>query len=59
MAMSLLFWVVLLFWALLGLAGASHGWPAIKAQWQPVSWSLILFVLILLLGWATFGPPIK
>jgi hypothetical protein len=54
MSMGLCFWILMLLWLVFGL------WPAPGAPW---SWrgaapTLLLFVLLLLLGWKTFGPPI-
>lgn len=57
MTMRLLFWVLFLIWFLFGVyfvypvaAGGSYG-LAIN--------NLILLLLILLLGWKTFGQPVQ
>jgi hypothetical protein len=57
MTMGLLFWILMLFWLLFGLWS---NWGGIVAgQWHPLGNSLLLFILLLLLGWAAFGPPIR
>lgn len=54
MTKGLLFWIIMLLWLILGLyLGYQTGF----------TWSrfldLVLFTLVALLGWQTFGPPIK
>jgi hypothetical protein len=57
MAIGLLFWILMLFWLIFGLW--SH-WPvSAPNQWRPLGNSFLLFILLLLLGWAAFGPPIR
>ena len=34
------------------------GWPAGPVTWRTGGYSLILFILLLLLGWHDFGAPI-
>jgi hypothetical protein len=51
MTMGLLFWILMLLWLLFGLW--SH-WP----DYKPLGNSLLLFVLLLILGWKAFGAPI-
>jgi hypothetical protein len=55
-----LFYVLLLIWLVLGLV---IQWPrgtvAGSARYYPLGGNVLLFVLILLLGWHSFGPPIK
>jgi hypothetical protein len=56
MAMGLMFWILMLLWLVFGLWSQ---WPGIaQGQWQPLGGSLLLFVLLLLLGWHDFGAPI-
>jgi uncharacterized membrane protein YbhN (UPF0104 family) len=52
MSFGLLFWILMLFWLLLGLWQSWPNWQG----WVPPN--LLLFVLLLLLGWRAFGPPI-
>jgi hypothetical protein len=59
MTIGLLFWILMLIWLIFGLytawpTGGQPGWT-----WAPVGGSLILFILMLLLGWHSFGAPIK
>lgn len=52
MSLGLCFWIIMLLWLLLGLW---HSWP------QPwlLGGNLMLFILLLLLGWHSFGAPIR
>lgn len=57
MTLGLCFYILMLAWLVFGIANV---WP--KAD-QPVNrynagGSLLLFILLLLLAWKTFGPPI-
>lgn len=54
MTMGLAFWILMLIWFIFGAWGV---WNA--PAWPHVGGSLLLFVLLLLLGWHAFGPPIK
>lgn len=51
MPMAIAFWVLMLLWLVLGLW---HSWP----NWPIVGGNLLLFLLILLLGWKVFGQPL-
>ncbi len=53
MPMGLLFWILMLFWL---LWGAWWRGPDYRA-WFYENW--LLFILIFLLGWHDFGPPIR
>lgn len=50
--MALLFWILMLLWLVLGLWST---WPNLRAG----SPNLILFILLLLLGWKVFGAPLQ
>lgn len=56
MTLSFLFWFLMLLWLLFG------AW-AYYPSWQTNHWgwggSLLLFVLLCLLGWHSFGLPIR
>ncbi len=56
MPLSLLFWILMLLWAILGIG------PTFPRGAAPNYWafggSLLLFVLIALLGWQVFGAAI-
>jgi hypothetical protein len=59
MQKGLLFWILMLLWLVLGLF--VH-WPTSSgsaASYGPVAGGLVLFVLIGLLGWKVFGPPLQ
>jgi hypothetical protein len=56
MTLGLAFWILMLIWLVFGIA--THFYPG----WGPYGiWggTLLLFVLLLLLGWAVFGAPIR
>jgi hypothetical protein len=56
MTMSLVFWVLMLLW--LVFLGWWHYWPQVGGGHPALIWPLP-FILFLLLGWATFGAPIR
>ena len=57
MTIGLVFWILMLLWLVFGLW---QNWPGVAAgQWHPLGGSLLLFILLLLLGWHAFGPPIR
>jgi cbb3-type cytochrome oxidase subunit 3 len=61
MSKDLLFYILMLFWLVFGLWAywPAAGAPAGPARYGPIGNQLLLFVLILILGWHAFGPPIK
>lgn len=54
MALGLLFWILMLFW-LLGALWINYPFSDARVGGH----SLLLFVLLLLLGWNAFGAPIR
>lgn len=54
MSFSLCFWVLMLVSLVLG------AWPTgpTPAQWRSRGFNLILFILLVLLGWKVFGAPL-
>jgi len=56
MTIGLLFWILMLLWLLFGLY---WNWPgSAVGPYGPIGNSLLLFVLLLLLGWHAFGSPV-
>lgn len=61
MTLSIAFWVLMLLYLVLG---GWWWWPAVPpanspASWRPFGGHLFLWLLLLILGWATFGAIIK
>jgi hypothetical protein len=56
MGMGLLFWILMLIWLIFGFVQNSGIVPGPYGLWGH---SLLLFILLLLLGWQVFGAPIK
>lgn len=56
MSIGLLFWILMLFWLL--FRGWGH-WSGSPAGYYPLGGDLLLFILLLLLGWGEFGAPIR
>ncbi len=58
MQKGLLFWILMLFWLVVGLWGF---WPVGGAgiAFGAIGWGLVLFLLIGLLGWKVFGAPLQ
>lgn len=55
MPLGLMFWILMLLWLIFGLV---ERWGPSGPYW---AWggSLVLFILLLLLGWQVFGAPVK
>ena len=51
MSIGLAFWIIMLLWLVFG---TWWSWPNHYA----VGGNLMLFILLVLLGWKVFGPPI-
>jgi hypothetical protein len=57
MTLQLLFWILMLFWLVFGVwSGYVPGQPYPFKAWGG---NLLLFLLFLILGWQTFGAPLK
>lgn len=55
MTLGLLFWILMLLWLIFwGLT--TWGPPGPYGVWGH---NVVLFILLLLLGWQAFGPPIR
>jgi len=55
MSMALIFWILMLIWAVFGLWSS---WPLSAATAKPQAGNLLLFILLVLLGWAVFKAPV-
>lgn len=56
MSLGLAFWVLMLLWLVFGLA---WNWPGnAVGQYGPIGNTLLLFILLLILGWHAFGAPL-
>lgn len=57
MTIGFLFWLLMVLWAIFGLY---RGWAAPpNPPYLPLAGDLLLFILLLLLGIAAFGWPIR
>ncbi len=54
MTLGLCFWILMLIWLVFGLAI----WQGAVGPYGPAASSLLLFILLLCLGWHAFGPPL-
>jgi hypothetical protein len=55
MSFGLLYWVIMIIWFLFGLWGA---YPFGGGNNKTLGGHVILFVLLVLLGWKVFGPAL-
>ena len=55
MSFGLVYWILMLLWLVFGLWAA---WPLSGTNTKLVGGNLLLFILLVLLGWKVFGPPI-
>jgi len=55
MAMGLIFWVLMLLWLVLGIW---QGYNAGVPNHYVIGGNVMLFILLLLLGWQSFGAPV-
>lgn len=57
MTMGLVFWILMLIWLVFGLL---WNWPGnpVTLPYGPLGNTVLLFILLLLLGWHSFGPPV-
>jgi hypothetical protein len=53
MSLKLIFWILMLIWAVFGFVGTRLG------PWAPYGSTLLLFILLLILGWGVFGAPVQ
>lgn len=57
MSIGLMFWILMLLWLVFGFW--THWGGISSGQYGPLGSNLLLFILLLLLGWQAFGAPIK
>lgn len=57
MSIGFIFWLLMLLWLVFGI-WSFRGAPANPALWPYAGGSVLIFVLLFLLGWKTFGWPI-
>ena len=58
MKMDLIFWVLMLFWAVFGIIPDPPAGQPVPI-YRRYGGTLLLFILLFLLGWAEFGPAVK
>ena len=56
MSRGLLFWLLMLLWLVLSIWWA---WPVAGGGYLVLGLPVLLFVLLALLGWQAFGPPVR
>jgi hypothetical protein len=49
MPLGIIFWVLMIVWAVFGFIGQRLG------TWAPYGGTLLLFILLFILGWSQFG----
>jgi len=57
MALGLAFWILMLLWLVFGFWSNWSNFA--QGQFAPLGGSLLLFILLLLLGWQAFGAPVQ
>jgi hypothetical protein len=55
MSLGLAFYILMLIWLVFGFA---WNYGTIPGTYGPWGHTILLFVLLLLLGWQVFGPPL-
>jgi hypothetical protein len=58
MPLSLCFWILILFWLIFGLFTAWPGSSVYIGGYGFFGHTLLLFILLVLLGWKVFGAPL-
>lgn len=52
MSFALAYWILMLVWLVFGI------WSAWPKNYKVGGGNLLLFILLMLVGWKVFGPPI-
>ena len=55
MDIGIWFWVI---YVICVLFGCWSNWPAAGGNFRPMGSAIVVFILLGLLGWKCFGPPI-
>lgn len=56
MSFALVYWILMLIWLVFGFwAGRAPGAPVSYRAWGG---NVLLFILLIILGWKAFGPPV-
>lgn len=55
MTKEFLFWILMLIWLVFG----GLGFRSPDQTWYRGGWAGMTFLIIAILGWAVFGPPIR
>lgn len=57
MSLGLMYWILMLVWLVFGIWSS---WPTLRTGgFRAGGGTFLLFILLLILGWHAFGPPIK
>ena len=59
MPAGLWFWIIYVLCLVLGLGLNWPANPGDRNAWRPFGSNLVVLILLGLLGWGVFGPPIK
>jgi hypothetical protein len=58
MGTALIYWILMFLWLIFGFWWNWPGRPAVAGPWGPLGNTFLLWILMLILGWHSFGPPI-
>lgn len=56
MPAGLWFWII---YVICVVFGVYFDWPQGNTNFRPLGGRIVVFILLGLLGWAVFGPPLK
>lgn len=56
MSLGLLYWILMLIWL---VATLGYAWPDAANRGSRVGGGLLLWVLLLIIGWQMFGAPLQ
>jgi hypothetical protein len=62
MSMAIWGWILFLLWTILGVYftwGASPPQPPNRAIWIGYGGGIVFWLLVLIICWSTFGPPLR